>query len=204
MSEYLQHYGVKGMKWGVRKKRNPNYTEKQRQRDRQFYGRGGERRINSKLNKGYGIQSARNYESDRLHRARNKAQSSASIGRIVGGVAGGIAGYAAPSIIKKGSGLVAGTLGVKVAQKTGNGRIIVGAFNVNKMMRDPTVSRIVSYGGAAVGAALGRGAGAKIGTHASMNLRGYSAKKARNSTSASGTKDTREAADTMTRMIINR
>lgn len=196
MSEELRHYGVKGMKWGVRKNRNPNYTEKQRQRDRQFYGKGGERRINSKLNKGYGIQSARNYESDRLHRARNKAQSSASIGRMVGGVAGAVVGAASPKIINVGSKHLANA----VANK--NLKAAFAITKVNKMIQEN--SAIVSVGGVAVGAALGRGGGAKIGTHASMNLRGYSAKKARNSTSASGTKDTRDAADTMARMIINR
>lgn len=199
MSEELRHYGVKGMKWGVRKNRNPNYTEKQRQRDRQFYGKGGERRINSKLNKGYGIQSARNYESDRLNRARNKAQSSASIGRMVGGVGGAILGAASPKVVYAGTRFISGKIGTK-SKGARTAQNVLFTLNMNVQRN----KELVSLGGVAVGSMLGRGAGSKAGTHASMNLRGYSAKKARNSTSASGTKDTRDAADTMARMIINR
>lgn len=193
---YLSHHGVKGMKWGVRKdrQRNPNYTDKQRQRDRQFYGKGGERRINKKLNQGQGIQSARNYESDRLHRARNKAQSSASLGRIVGGVAGGVAGYNALKIADVGSRYL--------ARKTKNTQ--VQKILLTRIKMDPQTQQAVQVGSAAVGAALGRGLGAKAGTKASMNIRGYSSKKARNSTSASGTRDTREAADTAVRLLLSR
>lgn len=80
MSEYeLYHHGVKGMKWGVRKKResssdhNKNYSDKQRKRDRAFYGKRGEKRINKKLNEGYGLQGARHHEVERKDRAeKNK------------------------------------------------------------------------------------------------------------------------------------
>lgn len=79
MSE-LYHYGVKGMKWGRRKKTesssnsstknsvNKDYTDKQRKRDRAFYGARGEKRINKRLNEGHGIQGARHYEVERQRR----------------------------------------------------------------------------------------------------------------------------------------
>ena len=82
-NEELYHFGVKGMKWGVRrfqnkdgsytnagKKRraNENYSDKQRKHDRTFYGKGGERRINKKMNEGHGVQSARHYEVERKER----------------------------------------------------------------------------------------------------------------------------------------
>lgn len=63
------------MKWGVRKARkesasaNKNYSDKQRKRDRAFYGTRGEKRINKKLNEGYGLQGARHYEAERKERA---------------------------------------------------------------------------------------------------------------------------------------
>lgn len=64
----LQHYGVKGMKWGVRRNRNAvnkDYTAKQRKHDRTFYGKGGEKRINKRLNEGHGLRGARHYEAER-------------------------------------------------------------------------------------------------------------------------------------------
>ena len=67
----LYHFGVKGMKWGVRKKTssvNKNYTAKQRKQDRAFYGKGGEKRINKKLNEGHGLRGARHYEAERKER----------------------------------------------------------------------------------------------------------------------------------------
>lgn len=70
----LIHYGVKGMKWGVRRNlnnANKDYSNKQRKHDRAFYGTRGEKRINKKLNQGYGIQSARHYEVERREKINN-------------------------------------------------------------------------------------------------------------------------------------
>lgn len=75
----LYHYGVKGMKWGVRKKSssvNKNYTSKQRKQDRAFYGKGGEKRINKKLNEGHSLRGARHYEVKRKER-QEKVQRTA-------------------------------------------------------------------------------------------------------------------------------
>lgn len=73
----LLHYGVKGMKWGVRKseyrsmsrsdrkaqrakyktefvdKQNSSYTKRQRERDRKQYGRRAVKRMNEGMNQGY-------------------------------------------------------------------------------------------------------------------------------------------------------
>ena len=71
---YLLHYGIKGMKWGIRRyqnsdgsltsvgrKRNQNwnrnYKEFDRSSDKAIYGSGGVKRINKRMNKGqsYGM-----------------------------------------------------------------------------------------------------------------------------------------------------
>lgn len=75
MENELYHYGVKGMKWGVRNSENKtsrvnkSYTAKQRKQDRAFYGKGGEKRINKRLNQGHGLRGARHYEAERKERS---------------------------------------------------------------------------------------------------------------------------------------
>lgn len=62
----LVHYGVKGMKWGRRKKTlNKNYSQKDRDADVMDYGLGGRKRISKRMDKGKTLEKARRSEKIR-------------------------------------------------------------------------------------------------------------------------------------------
>ena len=72
--DYIMHYGVKGMKWGVRKKRksldykrnrNKNYSDSYYRKDKYLYGKGVTKRINKRMNKGMTHLEAENAEAKR-------------------------------------------------------------------------------------------------------------------------------------------
>ena len=81
MSTYLVHYGIKGMKWGVRRYQNAdgsytdagrrrhrisdNYTEADARRDSKIYGDRGARRIGRRIERGYSLEGARAREDRR-------------------------------------------------------------------------------------------------------------------------------------------
>ena len=93
MGDYLIHYGVKGMKWGVRKEpQNSAYSAKQRKRDLDVYGRGGVKRINRSMNEGSSISGARSKEAARINDARRKATVAGQVGATVGQIGGAAAG----------------------------------------------------------------------------------------------------------------
>jgi hypothetical protein len=66
----LLHYGVKGMKWGVRRSENASrpskYKQSHRETDQAYYGKGGARRIAKRVNKkGKSLKEARRLEDRR-------------------------------------------------------------------------------------------------------------------------------------------
>jgi hypothetical protein len=67
--EALAHFGVKGMKWGVRKAvddtPNPTFTSRMRANDQKTFGKRGVRRINRRLNEGLTRDEAHQKEQDR-------------------------------------------------------------------------------------------------------------------------------------------
>lgn len=126
----LAHYGVKGMKWGVRRKRdeyNKSYTDKQRKNDRAMYGNRAEKRINRKLNEGYSLRGARHLEVERKERSEKRKKTTRKVRRAVTGAA-----------ISAGSMVVSDMLfndgmGTRVAVGLGKAAVSTGMNVVNNM-----------------------------------------------------------------------
>lgn len=75
VNDFLQHYGVKGMRWGKRKAapRAEGYSERDQRIDVNTHGRGGSKRINKSIEKGESLKTARNIETARRKQRRQNA-----------------------------------------------------------------------------------------------------------------------------------
>lgn len=142
MDYCLQHYGIQGQKWGMRRFQNSdgtlteegkrryasNYSSEQRKRDKSVYGPGAVRRINKRMLNGESVSSSRSREAERIQRFRDAGR----ITRQIGGVAGGIGGFLASKAINK-------TLSRKISG-----------------LDDPAVSILITGGVVAAGTQIGK------------------------------------------------
>lgn len=136
MSEELYHHGVKGMKWGRRKDKkashNKDYKDKQRKQDRAFYGKGGEKRINKKMNEGYGVRGARHFEAERKQRIEKRKKAAKKGAAVVGSALGTVGMmYVRDQVFNGGRGTKAAKNAVKHA-----GRAVVSAYVYARGGRD--------------------------------------------------------------------
>ena len=86
----IYHFGVKGMKWGVRKQRARGYNNAAYNADRAKHGTLGANRINKSVLNGASLQKAQKMEAERHSRA---SKTAARIG--FGAMAGATAAKAA-------------------------------------------------------------------------------------------------------------
>lgn len=81
LEEALAHFGVKGMKWGVHKKRpeavprHSSYKSLQYNNDKRYHGKKGAEAINAKLHQGVSLKQARKEQMPitKKNRRRNMA-----------------------------------------------------------------------------------------------------------------------------------
>lgn len=166
--DYLAHFGVKGMRWGVRKaseskNANPNYTVKQRRRDAQVYGMRGQRRINKAMNKGDSLSIARGDEKTRRDRVLNSNKYVRQGGKVAGAIGGVVAANVGMTAVAKAtfSGPAAKLVNTTLGQN--------GATALRVAMQNPAVRLAVSAGAAKVGTMMA----GDIAVNTRMRAHGY-------------------------------
>jgi len=182
--EELIHYGVLGMRWGVsrseaqlkRSRKNKDYSDQQRKRDRQIYGRGGERRVNKKMNKGDRVSVARGSEKTRRDRVMGKNKYARQAGKVTGAVTSIVAGNVALVGLSKlaqsktGMQIVGKMLGVGKFGGIGYAKGVYNSMQLAGAISSmPGVKLAVSIGAAKVGAMMAGDAGVAI----NMRSKGY-------------------------------
>ena len=127
--DYMYHYGVKGMKWGVRRKSanqaNPNYSSKQRKQDERLYGAKASKRVNKRLNKGETLISARHAEVEKRDRKEARKKTAKKVKKTAAGVIGTAASlYLTDQLFYGGAGTRAVKKGAKVANNAAKWSVI--------------------------------------------------------------------------------
>ena len=129
--DYMYHHGVKGMKWGVRRKSvnqaNSNYSFKQRKQDERLYGTKASKRVNKRLNKGESLISARHVEVKRRDRKEARKRTTKKVMKTATSIIGTAASlYLTDQFFYGG----AGTKAVKQGAKFVNNAAKLGVINL--------------------------------------------------------------------------
>lgn len=174
----IYHFGVKGMKWGVRKERAKNYSEAQYKRDKVMYGNRGANRINRSMHKGHNVSGARSKEVEKHNRAARNSTTAGVIGRYAGAAlgagAGGVGGfYLGSKVVKLAAGVGADYVSKNLSPELG---ATIRDLANNKQYQLSIKAGIASTGvkiGNTVGARIGR----ETGRRAPLAVHGYKDRK---------------------------
>lgn len=178
MTDDIYHFGVKGMKWGVRKERAKNYSEAQYKRDKVMYGTRGANRINRSMHKGHNVSGARSKEVEKHNRAVRNSTTAGVIGRYagaaVGAGAGGIGGfYLGSKVVKLAAGVGADYISKNLSPEMGS--------TIRDLANNKQYQLSIKAGIASTGVKIGNTIGARIGREAGrqapLAIHGYKDRK---------------------------
>ena len=174
----IYHFGVKGMKWGVRKERAKNYSEAQYKRDKVMYGTRGANRINRSMHKGHNVSGARSKEVEKHNRAVRNSTTAGVIGRVagaaVGAGAGGIGGYFLGSkVVKLAAGAGADYISKNLSPEMG---AMVRELATNKQYQ-VSIKAGIAASGVKIGNTIGARIGRETGRQAPLAIHGYKDRK---------------------------
>ena len=168
MSTELTHHGVKGMKWGVRKEPdNPNYSDTQRKRDKQLYGKRAPKRINKKMNRGDTVTIARSEEKKRRDKTMNNNKYARQSGKIAGAAVGVVGTEVAMAGISRSLKSKTGRRAIDSMFGQGSGAVANGIFDM--VMTTPGVRVMVDAGGAKMASMFG----GDLAVKANKSFHGY-------------------------------
>ena len=168
MSTELTHHGVKGMKWGVRKEPdNPNYSDTQRKRDKQLYGKRAPKRINKKMNRGDTVTIARSEEKKRRDKTMNNNKYARQSGKIAGSAFVFVVSVVAMAGVFRTLYCITGRLAIDSMFGQGSGAVANGIFDM--VMTTPGVRVVVDAGGAKMASMFG----GDLAVKANKSFHGY-------------------------------
>ena len=176
--EDIYHFGVKGMKWGQRKRRAENYSEGQYKRDSVMYGKRGAGRINRSMKKGYNVSGARAKEVEKHNRADRNSTTFGVVGnaagKAVGAGAGGVAGYYLGSqVVKFAAAKGAAYISKNLSPELGE---TVRTLVTNKQYQT-SIKAGMAASGVKIGMAAGGRVGRQVGRQAPLAIHGYKDRK---------------------------
>ena len=157
-NEYLEHYGVPGMKWGVRKiKRMAKKDAKEHEVSRLYYGEGSrtrrkllkakiEERLKNPIYKQYYDEYLKSVNTEDAAIKAQKQRTSADIKKRAGVTARGIyhtvMGDGAKVAASVAAGAAAVSIGVAALKKTGYDKVLI---NKGKQVFNTAINKIKSY-----------------------------------------------------------